>query len=306
MVPGRPRRALYRALPPGFPWIGKAFNIPLENRNLFGLAAIILALDTLSVVPMAHLRYRHQALRFASIRLGNVAVNIAGNLVFVLWLHEGIRGIFMANIIASFFTLVLLAPVLLENLRAVLDSDRFRALIRFGLPFMPAGLYGIVNEMAGRLFLGRLTPADLARLYPGKGWDVLHLTGLFSAAWKLGVFGLLLVQMYRLAWQPFFLQHQRDADAPALFGRVLRILLLFIGTCGLTLMLFLDKLVSFPIHGKILIARPFWTGCPSSPECCWLMPFRPGSFTSRSASTSPNRPAGWSGSTASAPSSRWL
>jgi len=247
------------------PWIGKAFNIPFENRNLFGLAAIILALDTLSVVPMAHLRYRHQALHFASIRLGNVVVNIAGNIVFVLWLHEGLRGIFLANIVASFFTLALLSPILLENLRAALDGERFRALLRFGLPFMPAGLYGIVNEMAGRLFLGRLTPAEIARLYPGKGWDVLHLTGLFSAAWKLGVFGLLLVQMYRLAWQPFFLQHQRDADAPALFGRVLRVLLLFIGTCGLTLMLFLDKIVSFPVHGKILIAKPFWDGLPIVP-----------------------------------------
>jgi len=247
------------------PWIGRSFNIPWDNRDLLQLAAIILALDTLSVVPMAHLRYRHQALRFASIRLGNVLVNIAGNVVFVLWMHMGLRGIFLANIVASFFTLVLLSPVLLENLRAVCDGPRFRALLRFGLPFMPAGLYGIVNEMAGRLFLGRLTPAELARLYPGKGWDVLHLTGLFSAAWKLGVFGLLLVQMYRLAWQPFFLQHQNDTDAPALFGRVLRVLLLFVGTCGLTLMLFLDKLVSFPIHGKVLITRPFWDGLPIVP-----------------------------------------
>jgi O-antigen/teichoic acid export membrane protein len=30
-------------------------------------------------------------------------------------------------------------------------------------------------------------------------------------------------------------------------------------------MLFLDKLVSFPIHGKILIARPFWDGLPIVP-----------------------------------------
>lgn len=246
-------------------WLGEVFQIPGANRNLFPLAAIILALDTLSVVPMAHLRYRHQALRFASIRLGNVVVNIAGNILFVLVLHQGLRGIFMANIFASLFTLILLAPVLLENVRMLCDGEKFRALLRFGLPFMPAGLYGIVNEMSGRLFLGRLNAADLAHLYPGKNWDVLHLTGLFSAAWKLGVFGLLLVQMYRLAWQPFFLQHQRDPDAPALFGRVLRLLLLFIGACGLVLMLFLDRIVSFPIHGKTLIAQPFWDGLPIVP-----------------------------------------
>ena len=269
-------------------WLGEIFKIPGANRNLFQLAAVILALDTLSVVPMAHLRYRHQALRFASIRLGNVVVNIAGNVFFVLVLHQGLRGIFMANIFASLFTLVLLLPILLENVRMLCDGEKFQALLHFGLPFMPAGLYGIVNEMSGRLFLGRLNTADLVHLYPGKNWDVLHLTGLFSAAWKLGVFGLLLVQMYRLAWQPFFLKHQRDADAPALFGRVLRLLMLFIGACGLTLMLFLDKIVSFPIHGKTLIAKSFWDGLPIVPgvllayACqAWFVHFTLGVYIAR-------------------------
>lgn len=139
------------------------------------------------------------------------------------------------------------------------------------------------------MFLGRLNTADIARLYPGKDWDVLHLTGLFSAAWKLGVFGLLLVQMYRLAWQPFFLQHQRDTDAPALFGRVLRVLLLFIGICGLILMLFLDKLVSFPIHGKTLIAQPFWDGLSIVPGVllayamqAWFVHFTLGVYIAKS------------------------
>jgi hypothetical protein len=247
------------------PWLGAAFNVPVRYESLFALAALILALDALSVVPMAHLRYRRKALHFAGIRLGNVIVNIAGNLIFVLWLQRGLEGIFIANAIASAFTLVLLLPVFLENLRAAYDTARLRVLLAFGLPFVPAGLYGIVNEMAGRLFLSRLSPADVARLHPGAGWDTLHLTGVFSAAWKLGIFGLLLVQMYRLAWQPFFLRHHGDADAPALFGRVLRALLLFIGSCGLALTLFLDKLVSLPVLGKPVIAPAFWAGLPIVP-----------------------------------------
>ncbi len=247
------------------PWLGGVFSIPPANQGLFHWAALILVLDTLTVVPLSHLRYRHQARRFAFIRLGSVAVNIAGNLVFVLHLHQGLRGVFWANAVASTAAFIFLLPVLGAHLRPLFDGERLRALLRFGLPFVPAGLYGIVNEMSGRLFLGRLTPADLGRLYPGTGWDVLYLTGLFSAAWKLGIFGLLLVQMYRLAWQPFFLQHQKDPDAAALFGRVLRVLLLFIGACGFTLMLFLDKFVALRVFGKSLIARDFWPGLPIVP-----------------------------------------
>jgi O-antigen/teichoic acid export membrane protein len=247
------------------PWLGAAFNVPVRYESLFALSVVILALDALSVVPMAHLRMRRKALLFAVIRLGNVVVNIAGNLVFVLWLDYGLEGIFLANVIASAFTLLLLTPVFLQNLRITFDAAGLRPLLAFGLPFVPAGLYGIVNEMAGRLFLSRLSPADVERLHPGSGWDTLHLTGVFSAAWKLGIFGLLLVQMYRLAWQPFFLRHYGDADAPALFGRVLRALLLFVGGCGLALTLFLDKLVSLPVFGTPLIAPAFWPGLPIVP-----------------------------------------
>lgn len=247
------------------PALSAAFNIPARYEVLFLYAAAILALDTLSVVPMAHLRQRRRALWFAGIRLGNVVVNIAGNLVFVLWLERGLEGIFLANLVASAATVLFLLPVYASNLRAAWNTVSLRALLAFGLPFIPAGLYGIVNEMAGRLFLSRLSPADVERLYPGTGWDVLHLTGVFSAAWKLGIFGLLLVQMYRLAWQPFFLRHHQDPDAPALFGRVLRALLLFVGASGLALSLVLDKLVAFPGGGRSLIAPAYWPGLPVVP-----------------------------------------
>ncbi|MDB5104192.1 MAG: polysaccharide biosynthesis protein [Fibrobacteres bacterium] len=240
--------------------LSDAFLIPDSQRNLFRYAAGILLLDTLKVVPMAHLRLRHSALRFALINLGNVVVNIAANLVFVLSWHKGLEGVFWANLAASAFTVVLVLPILWANVKPAFQTPLFRQMLRFGLPLVPAGLYGIVNEMAGRLFMRLLTQADIDRLYPGRGYDVLQLSGIFAAAWKLGIFGLLLVQMYRMAWQPFFQQRQKDPDAADLFGRILRYLCHFVGYASVTLMVFLDKLVALPILGRPLIAPAFWVG----------------------------------------------
>lgn len=241
------------------------FLIPEAQHRLFVYAAGILLLDTLKVVPMAHLRREHAALRFALINLGNVLVNIAANLVFVLSWRKGIEGVFMANLVASGFTLILVLPVLAANLRAAFRTPLFRSLMRFGIPLVPAGLYGVVNEMAGRIFMRLLSQEDIDRLYPGSGYDVQQLTGLFAWAWKLGVFGLLLVQMYRMAWQPFFQQRQKDADAPDLFGRILTYLCHFIGYASVTLMIFLDKLVAVPVMGRHLIAPAYWAGLPIVP-----------------------------------------
>ncbi|MDB5050331.1 MAG: polysaccharide biosynthesis protein, partial [Fibrobacteres bacterium] len=240
--------------------LAHAFLMPDSQRKLFLYAAGILVLDTLKVVPMAHLRRQHAALRFALINLGNVLVNIAANLLFVLYWRKGIEGVFMANLAASAFTLVLVMPVLLANVRAAFQGPIFRQLLRFGLPLVPAGLYGVVNEMAGRIFMRLLSQADIDRLYPGRGYDVQQLSGLFAWAWKLGVFGLLLVQMYRMAWQPFFQQRQKDADAADLFGRILTYLCHFIGFASVTLMVFLDKLVALPVMGRTVIAPAYWPG----------------------------------------------
>jgi O-antigen/teichoic acid export membrane protein len=212
------------------------------------------------VVPFAHLRLEHAARQFAALRLGNVILNLAANWLFVVTWHQGLTGVFRANLAASAGTLILVLPILLVNVRPVFNRGDFRQLMKFGLPLVPAGLYGLVNDMAGRLFLRFLTQADIDRLYPGKGYDILQLTGIFSAAWKLGIFGLLLVQMYRMAWMPFFLQRQKDPDAADLFGRILRYLCLFIGYASVTLMIFLDKLVAIPVMGRPLFNSAYWVG----------------------------------------------
>jgi O-antigen/teichoic acid export membrane protein len=241
--------------------LARAFLIPPGHENLFYYAAGILVLDTLCVVPFAHLRLQRKAALFAALRTGSVLVTIAGNLFFILKLHMGLDGPFLANLIASGATAAAFLPMLLREARGTPTPATVKALLVFGLPLVPSGLYGTINEMAGRLFMRHIHQSDIDRLYPGQGYDVLKLSGIFALAWKLGVFGQLLVQMYRLAWQPFFQQRQKDSDAPELFGRILRYFLIFIGYCSVTLMACLDKLVAIPIGAhKPIITPAFWPG----------------------------------------------
>ncbi len=244
----------------GYPYLNQWLLIPDSHPHLLHYAIAILIFDTLSVVPFAHLRQNHKAWHFALIRIFNVILNVVGNIILVAKMHYGIEGVFLANLLASAFTLLCFTPELSKRLEFVWNIQYIRQLLVFGLPLVPAGLYGMVNEMAGRIFIARLPADKLARLYPNGAHDVLSLTGIFSAAWKLGIFGLLLVQMYRLAWQPFFIQRQKDADAPQLFGQILRLLCLFVGLASVTLMLFLDKLVAVPVFGKPIIHPSYWSG----------------------------------------------
>ncbi|HLP40689.1 MAG TPA: lipopolysaccharide biosynthesis protein [Fibrobacteria bacterium] len=250
--------------------VAQLLAIPPEHAHLLRWAGAILVLDTLCVVPFAHLRLSHQALAFSGIRMVNVVVNVGMNLLLILRLGMGLDGVLLANIVASAVTFLLCSPLVFRHGRALLQGPALRQLLRFGLPLVPAGLFFIVIEAAGRIVLSRLSQAEIDRLHPGMGYDVQSLIGVFSAAWKLGIFGMLLVQMYRMAWQPFFLQRHKDADAPHLFGRVLLLLCLGVGYASVTLMVLLDWLVAVPVPvvGGPIIARPYWVGLPIVP---WVL-----------------------------------
>ncbi len=76
---------------------------------------------------------------------------------------------------------------------------------------------------ADRMVLNYLPEHVAAAVYRMSSKDVL---GIYSFNYKLGVAMLLIVQMFRMAWTPFSLQHARHPGAPQLYSRVLTGLML--------------------------------------------------------------------------------
>lgn len=227
---------------------------------VLGYAALILVLDTLAVVPLAELRLQNRAWTFAAVRLVNIGVNVGLNLVLILGLGWGVEAVFVANIAASAATLLQLAPVYHRSLRWTFDRALWRQLLAFGLPFVPGGLGYAVTDRVNLFFLAQMDDATVAR-HHGAGHDADYVVGLFSGVVKLAIFLALFVQMFRFAWQPFFLQHARDDDAPALFARVFTLLTAVMLFVLLGVSFFLHELVALPLPGgRVLIAEAYWPG----------------------------------------------
>lgn len=61
-----------------------------EHEDYVLMMAAIIAVDAFTALPFAYLRYRHRPIRFASIKLFSIFLNIALNLFFILlcpWLY---------------------------------------------------------------------------------------------------------------------------------------------------------------------------------------------------------------------------
>ena len=87
-------------------------RIPAGYDRLIWYSALILATDAIAVVPFAVLRLERKAVRFASIRIAGIVVNVGLNILFLIRFRMGIEGIFLSNVISSGLLLLLLMPTI--------------------------------------------------------------------------------------------------------------------------------------------------------------------------------------------------
>jgi O-antigen/teichoic acid export membrane protein len=215
--------------------------------TLVRLCAGMLFFDTLCTFPFLLLRGTLRPTHFIAVKVLNVAVNIGLNIWFVGGLGLSILGVMWANLIASAVTFLALVPVLAGGIAFSFDRTLVREMIRFGLPNVPTYLFFMVIELADRKIL---------ELYRS-----LEESGLYSAGYKLGMFMAVVTGAFRFAWQPFFLSHADDQNAPKLFARVLTYYLLVTSSLFILLSFFVDPLIrtQWPGIGYLLAPR-YWPG----------------------------------------------
>ncbi|WP_295413993.1 polysaccharide biosynthesis C-terminal domain-containing protein [uncultured Thiodictyon sp.] len=221
---------------------------PQHSEYIWWCAAI-LALDSIGAVAFARLRAENQALRFAVIKVLEIALNVGLNLVFILGLRAafetdpasllgrlwdpavGVGYVLIANLAASGLKILMLAPQFKGGLRGF-DGALARRLLRYSLPMVVIGLAGIVNEMLDRAALKYLLPFDDAT-------NMAQL-GIYSACYKLSILMTLFIQAFRYAGEPFFFAHAKRADAGRTYAAVLNWFVICCVFLFLLVTLFLD------------------------------------------------------------------
>jgi len=216
--------------------------------------AFIIGLDTLSSISFAKLRELNQATRFALIRLLNIFINIGLNLFFIIYCpfainnnlptaefiqsiyspSIGIGYIFIANLISSVVTILMLVPEMSKSLWRF-DKALWRKMMVYALPLMVAGLAGITNETIDRILLQYLLPADISA----------SEIGLYSAFYKLSIIMTLFVQTFRFAAEPFFFSQERERNAKQVYAQVMKYFSIVTAFIFLSVMIYYDLVKQF-------------------------------------------------------------
>ncbi len=221
-------------------------GVPAGYHYLMNFVVPILILDALAVLPFIELRLEKKSKRFALFKILNIVINVSFNLILILLLKWGIEAVLISNLIASAATLFLVMPVIAEKYNFNIKIKLLTKLLKFGLPYLPAGLGAMIIQVIDRPILEKLT--DLKTL------------GIYQANYKLGIFMMLFVSMFQYAWQPFFLEESKQKNAKDIFSKVLSYFTIAGSIILVVITLFINNIVSINIAGKYLIHPNYWSG----------------------------------------------
>lgn len=269
------------------PLIMPVMSLGADTHNIYIMMIGIVWFDTLALVPFAELRLVRKSLQYAAIRTGNVLINIGLNIYLILYLGWGIEAIFIANLAAAVVTTAFIWLLTADMWKGSWNRAILRKVVLFGLPFVPAGFGFAINEVLDRYLLEYLlSDAAVVQLY-GAGMTQKDVIGIYSACYKVAAFMLLLIQMFRMAWQPFFLRHSDDDEAPALYAEAFFYFNVVAAAVFLGVALFAEQIVQIriPLLDAYLIGEEFWGGLVIVPVILgaywfhgWYMNFSAGIF----------------------------
>jgi O-antigen/teichoic acid export membrane protein len=229
------------------PSIARVLEYP-DRPYLVVLFSMVVAIDAFSAVPFAKLRFEEKAKKFGYLKIFNVVVNLFFNFLFYIafphfygqqgfeFLNSvydpslGVAYVFLSNLLASFFTLLLLLPEINISV-GLIDLGLLKRILKYSMPLLVVGMAGTINEVADKELIKQLVPKDE---------QPMRQLGIYGANYKLGMLMTIFIQMFRYAAEPFYFSKMKDYDAREVYARVMRYFFLFGLLIFLVVMLYLD------------------------------------------------------------------
>ncbi|SNY95068.1 lipopolysaccharide biosynthesis protein [Flagellimonas pacifica] len=232
------------------------------NVDYIKFTTYILVLDALVIIPFALLRAQERPMKYASLKIVNVAINLSLNVFFLLVLpklaqengdsffpsiyKEGweIQYIFISNIVASGVNLALLIPTYFK-VSYRFDRTVWKQMLKYAGPVMVSGIAFTINEVFDKILLTEILPEDIAEAQ----------VGIYGACYKLALFMTLFGTAFRMGVEPFFFSHAKTEKPQKTYAQITNYFVILGSIILLAVVVFVDVL------GKLLLgSEVYWEG----------------------------------------------
>ena len=228
-----------------------------DHKEYILMMAVVVALDAIQAIPFSYLRYKKKAIKFASLKLLFIIMNIGLNLLYFVFLGKNdVFYVFFLNLICTGFITFFFIPELIEEYKSPLPTSPFRGgaemlsngfdfhllkrMFAYSWPILVLGIAGILNQTADKMIF--------PLVYPDKTQGVVEL-GIYGACAKIAMIMAMITQAFRYAYEPIVFAKAKDKDKNEYYAQAMKYFIIF------TLFAFLCVVGYMPILEHILGAE---------------------------------------------------
>ena len=152
------------------------------------MMAVVVALDALQAIPFSYLRFQKRAIRFASLKMLFIFLNIGLNVIYFVVLGKtSVFYVFFINLLCTSFITLFFIPDLFR-IQWHFDGQLLRQMLNYSWPILILGIAGILNQVADKI----LFPL----VYPDEAEANVQL-GVYGSCVKIAMIMAMITQAFR-------------------------------------------------------------------------------------------------------------
>ena len=215
-----------------------------EHPEYLLMMASVVGLDALQALPFCFLRFQHRPIRFMSLKMLFIFLNITLNLIyFVLLGKTSVFYVFFINLLCTGFITFFFIPDLVK-IRWKFDGELLRRMLSYSWPILLLSVMGILNQVADKILF--------PKVYPDEAQANVEL-GVYGGCVKIAMIMAMITQAFRFAYEPIVFAKAKDVDKNEYYALGMKYFIIF------TLLAFLCVMGWLPVL-RYMIGSDYWEG----------------------------------------------
>ena len=230
-----------------------------DHPEYVAVMYVTVAVDAFMAIPFAYLRYMHRPVKFAMLKIINILMNIALNILYLIVLPAlklnlfgiydeqftlDVAFVFYINLFCTCATLLMLWKEWGTE-RFKIDKATCKRMLSYTWPLLVMGLAGQLNQAASQILF--------PYLFDGSQEEAREQLGIYGACIKIAMIMVMITQAFRFAYEPFVFGKSKDKDNRETYAQAMKFYLIFTLLAFLVVMGYLDIL-------KYIIGESYWEG----------------------------------------------
>jgi len=189
-----------------------------DHPDYLLMMGVVVALDALQALPFSYLRFQQRPIRFASLKLLFIVLNISLNVIYFVVLGKtSVYYVFLINLLCTSFITLFFLPDLFR-VEWSFDGQLLRRMLGYSWPILILGIAGILNQVADKIVF--------PLVYPDKA-DANVQLGIYGSCVKIAMIMAMITQAFRYAYEPIVFAKSKDADKTEYYASAMKYFLIF-------------------------------------------------------------------------------